>query len=149
MIPQALVNVEGLRQLNCDKQRGVYFLIRASEVVYVGLSKNAVLRVQAHTNKDFDDVLFLPVKSGSLEDIERKFIELLRPKYNVKMCIVSRRSVAPPVVMPKLVSYRLTSKTMAYINLLAAHLGMNKTSVIAAAVLLLAKREKLNLKERN
>lgn len=46
----------------------------------------------------------------------------------------------------KLVSYRMNTKVLESIELLAAHLGMNKTSVIAYCIMIVVKREKLKAK---
>jgi hypothetical protein len=62
---------------------GVYFLLSDSEVVYVGKTTNLTTRVLSHSaQKDFDAVYYLPVKISELNDVERKYIKQLDPKYN-------------------------------------------------------------------
>jgi predicted DNA-binding protein len=45
----------------------------------------------------------------------------------------------------KLVSFRMSIRILALIDALSAQLGMNKTSVIAEAIRILAKREKVKV----
>lgn len=63
---------------------GVYFLIDDFDtVVYVGQSINVAARVSAHvSDKNFKRAVYLPVPMGNLDDVERAFIQALRPHYN-------------------------------------------------------------------
>jgi hypothetical protein len=65
---------------------GVYFLLLAEEVVYVGQSRNIVARIHQHIDdlvKDFDRVLYLPCPPGLLDYFESRLIKVMRPRYNV------------------------------------------------------------------
>lgn len=62
---------------------GVYFLIKGSEVVYVGQSTNVMGRLTGHLRgKDFDRFAFLNCPKSQLLDIESRYIAALKPKHN-------------------------------------------------------------------
>lgn len=83
-VPHALSAVMGLREFRPDIFCGVYFLCLRGQVIYVGQSNNVVVRASSHKqDKKFDRVLFLRVPLSALDEIEQKFIELLRPPLNV------------------------------------------------------------------
>lgn len=61
----------------------VYFLLDNIEIVYVGQSINLPGRLTQHTlDKNFNRALYLPVVKENLLNVERFFIEHLKPKYN-------------------------------------------------------------------
>lgn len=65
---------------------GIYFLIDGQEVVYVGQSMNLPLRIHQHrraNEKKFDRFTVYPCPAKLLDKIERHYIQLLRPKYNL------------------------------------------------------------------
>jgi len=63
---------------------GVYFLIRAGEIVYVGKSQNVLLRLAKHRNngKKFDAYNVFHCKQEELDRYERLYITALMPIEN-------------------------------------------------------------------
>ena len=52
-------------ELKRDGTRGIYFLIKGRNVVYVGQSENCEHRINSHANdKDFDRYFIFPVGNG-------------------------------------------------------------------------------------
>ena len=68
------------------KAKGIYFLIKDNEIVYVGKSTNVFSRVTAHTyGKDFDSFnyeLYPDYSKNELLEIESEYIAKFTPKYN-------------------------------------------------------------------
>ena len=65
--------------------RGIYFLLKDNEIVYVGQSDNVMKRISAHIVADekmFDSYCVLPVKEGDLNDIEARYIWEFAPRHN-------------------------------------------------------------------
>lgn len=64
---------------------GVYFLLRANRVVYVGQSQSVYERILRHIRdgtKDFDSYAWIEEPPNRLDIIETQYIEALRPEYN-------------------------------------------------------------------
>lgn len=61
---------------------GVYFLILNKKVVYVGQSKNILVRICAHKDKKFDSFAFLTCRENEMDIIESLYIHLLQPEQN-------------------------------------------------------------------
>jgi hypothetical protein len=86
--PPALADLRDLCLLGTGGMvSGVYFLCKGDQVVYVGQSGTVVVRIASHIAercKDFDHgrVFFLPCPKDQLFAVERRYIELLRPRYN-------------------------------------------------------------------
>jgi hypothetical protein len=86
--PLALANIGGLCLLSLGGMvTGIYFLCKDDQVVYVGQSNRVVARIASHIGegrKDFDHerVYFLPCPLASLNELERRYIDLLKPRYN-------------------------------------------------------------------
>jgi hypothetical protein len=74
------------RAIDYKRMSGVYFLVRAARVVYVGQSVNVVARIATHLadpKKTFERVAFLPVDDpGMLTPVEQFFIFTLDPPLN-------------------------------------------------------------------
>ena len=69
----------------------IYFLIDSGEIVYVGQSTNLALRLNQHKNdKSFNRILYMPIESNRLDEVERFFIEILEPKYNKEPFIANK-----------------------------------------------------------
>lgn len=83
------------RSLPADHLSGVYFLLKADEVVYVGQSVNMYRRVEAHRlqGKDFDRVTYLPAREEVLRELEMVYIHLYRPAQNVLLPSEKRRHI--------------------------------------------------------
>jgi hypothetical protein len=61
----------------------IYFLVKGSEVVYVGQSTSLGQRLATHSgSKEFDRAFYLPVPRASLNELESALIRTLRPKLN-------------------------------------------------------------------
>lgn len=65
---------------------GLYFLISAYEIVYIGQSATDILqRIRQHRldpNKKFSSVFILQCSPADLDQLERRYIERFRPAYN-------------------------------------------------------------------
>tara|TARA_R110002012_G_scaffold306394_1_gene511074 strand:- start:226 stop:921 length:696 start_codon:yes stop_codon:yes gene_type:complete len=78
---------------------GIYFLIKDSEVVYVGQSINVYSRVNTHSqDKDFNKIHVLPCGIEELDDLESAYIHHLHPRLNGR----TARSVRAPIVIDEL-----------------------------------------------
>ena len=84
-VPEDLRDVRHVRRL-MPQPAHVYFLLRQGRVVYVGKSCSLWPgRIHQHIeagDKSFDDVWYLPVDAGSVDEVERAFIRRFRPEYN-------------------------------------------------------------------
>ena len=68
--------------------RGLYFLIRKNEIVYVGQSENVHARVMKHYaegTKKFDSYSYILITSGNLDYIEGEYILEIEPQYNTTL----------------------------------------------------------------
>lgn len=82
-VPSGLIGVEQLYELSPHDQPVVYFLLRRGIIVYVGQSRCLTNRVRQHRDdKTFDRILYLNVPGSQMDEIERQYIEALRPEYN-------------------------------------------------------------------
>lgn len=63
---------------------GVYFLIKNDAVVYVGQSKNVLVRVSKHSinGRDFDSFYMLACEEDALDYVEAHYIRMLDPSGN-------------------------------------------------------------------
>lgn len=64
---------------------GIYFLVRAGVVVYVGQSNYTLNRIATHSRdaeKDFDSVWFMQCGQSQLDALERYWIRVLDPELN-------------------------------------------------------------------
>lgn len=69
-------------------QGGVYFLLNGDEVVFVGESDKLLQRLADHLVSRqfghlFDRYVVLPCSDGLRRPIEREYITLLKPRYNI------------------------------------------------------------------
>ena len=65
----------------------VYFLIKESEIVYVGKSKAFHSRISQHVNdkkKDFDSFKIVPCSTDEMDLLEMFFINHYKPTYNTQ-----------------------------------------------------------------
>jgi len=88
--PNALKLTDGIRKIGISEgiTSGVYFLCKGDDVVYVGKAKQVAVRICTHLaekNKDFDfeGIWFLPVSIERMGMVEREFIRIIKPKYNI------------------------------------------------------------------
>ena len=74
-------------QVPASTSCGVYFLLRHSEIVYVGQSVDVFLRLSKHRRegRDFDAFNFLPCAKEDLDRIEKMYIEAFMPKWNLRI----------------------------------------------------------------
>lgn len=88
-LPTELTGIADLiRPLSLDtlSAAGVYFLIDGSEVVYVGKSVRAASRISHHLDRmKFDRVLLMPCPPEKMIGVERRWINLLKPKHNKRV----------------------------------------------------------------
>ncbi len=92
--------LEGFINVTATLRPGVYALLYAGVVVYIGqASKAPVDRIYAHRSLRsrkapawlpikgmlFDEVHVLPCPTDRLDEVERALIDLYKPKYNVKL----------------------------------------------------------------
>lgn len=95
--------LEGFVNTTAMLRPGVYALVHAGVVVYVGQSVKPLSRVEAHRslwgraqrNKVpgwlpikailFDEVHVMPCRVEQLDEVERALIDLYKPKYNLKL----------------------------------------------------------------
>lgn len=64
---------------------GIYFLVLAGRVVYVGQAVDIGQRIKSHYStreKQFDSAYFVPCDYERLSLLEMQFIHLLQPQYN-------------------------------------------------------------------
>lgn len=95
------VVLEGFINVSVVLRCGVYALVRAGVVVYIGQSKKMLSRIEAHRSNWgrksvpawmpvslrgvlFDEVHVLPCRVEDLDHLERALIELYKPKYNIQ-----------------------------------------------------------------
>lgn len=74
--------MEGFRIPVPPMRSGVYHLVRAGVVVYVGQTENIFSRLGGHRDKDFDDVQFFPCAVAELDAREEEHIARLKPELN-------------------------------------------------------------------
>lgn len=91
LVPRARkrIPVSDFSDLACT---GIYLLLQGDTVVYVGQAKVIRHRVAAHISegfKKFDSVMFVRCDLGSLDRLEREYIQKLLPKYN--QCSLSKQ----------------------------------------------------------
>ena len=73
---QTLLKIQGIEELETIKIRGVYFLCKQGEIVYIGSSHDIANRVKNHPVCRPDQVFFIKVKSGhNLIAIEADYIK--------------------------------------------------------------------------
>lgn len=61
---------------------GVYFLIKDSEIVYIGQSINIAARITSHKDKKFDSVSYVTCKRSELDILESLYIIAYNPVLN-------------------------------------------------------------------
>jgi hypothetical protein len=82
--PAAIAELKGLQRMEYRAERPcVYFLCLGDQVRYVGQTLCLQARLENHRYiKDFDRVYFVDVPKASLGDVERQYIQELRPPDN-------------------------------------------------------------------
>ena len=63
----------------------IYFLIKDDIVVYVGQTKNNLIRPFSHKDKDFNRIEIMTCPENKLDIVEDAFILKYKPKYNKQM----------------------------------------------------------------
>lgn len=96
--------LEGFINVTPVLRSGIYALLHAGVVVYIGQSKKPLSRIEAHRSlwgrkrtpgwlpikgMLFDEVHVLPCRIEDLDVVERAMIDLYKPKYNVKLKLPS------------------------------------------------------------
>lgn len=63
---------------------GIYFLFKDEELVYIGQSTNINKRVHDHIiDKKFNTYTYIQFPKFKLDEMEKKFIRIYSPKYNI------------------------------------------------------------------
>lgn len=90
------INPQDLEKIEIPIYRGIYFLYRNDEIVYIGKSKDISRRIHEHLvrkEKEFDSYKFFKVGGTvNLDEIETHFIRKYRPIYNVNLIGCKRRT---------------------------------------------------------
>jgi hypothetical protein len=85
-IPVVLQSIRHIKQIETSHPCYVYFLLKDSEVVYVGQSSapwpTRILQHIKEETKSFDDVWYLEVDRRSLSEVEQSYIRKFSPIYN-------------------------------------------------------------------
>jgi hypothetical protein len=69
----------------CAKASGIYFLIKGSEVIYVGQSLDMLHRIARHRRegKDFDGYACVECEIDKLDEMEAQYIAAFAPRKNM------------------------------------------------------------------
>lgn len=70
--------------------KGVYFLIKDQDVIYIGQSIHIEKRVKDHCLLGYDSFVLLPCRNR--KRMERKMIKLIRPIHNMSHLVPDRFS---------------------------------------------------------
>lgn len=62
--------------------RGVYILLKGTEPIYIGRSKNIEKRLIGHRHKDYDHYVVIPAKEFRLNWLESMLISVINPQLN-------------------------------------------------------------------
>lgn len=76
----------------------IYFLLQGEEVVYVGQSTSVYARLQIHRanpGKEWDRFYILPTTMEEIDELELRYYQALRPKYNKAVPTPPQRSRCP------------------------------------------------------
>lgn len=97
--PAALAHLSSLAGLAMEFpscEMAVYFLLRGGQVMYVGQSCNLPHRIGHHRNtakndpnRTFDRVFYIPLEGGFLSAIEKEYISLFAPPWNIAGNVLS------------------------------------------------------------
>lgn len=71
----------------------IYFLLDNNVVVYVGQTKQGILRPLSHKDKKYDTIKILYCDEKELNRLEDRYITKYRPKYNKTLNCASRYSL--------------------------------------------------------
>lgn len=75
------------RQPRDVREKGIYFLFKDNQLLYVGKTNAGILRVNSHNDKDFDSYSFLKLDNlteKEILDLETVLIALLDPPLNLQ-----------------------------------------------------------------
>jgi hypothetical protein len=77
-----LTETEIVARADVPTTSGVYFLVKAGRVIYVGQSTNVFARLSAHAAKDWDRMAYVPCDAVMLDRLESLYIHTLNPPLN-------------------------------------------------------------------
>ena len=87
---------------------GVYFLFDGDEMVYIGQSRDILLRLRVHeadATKPFDRWAYVDVPEKDLMDVEARYIRMFQPPYNrTHQVFPRRRHIRPSKTLGKVVA---------------------------------------------
>lgn len=82
-----IIDISSLPLLKIKNIKGIYFLYKNNDIVYIGQTKNLISRLAVHLadkNKDFDSYKFLELPHNmNLNKLERFLIKKFKPEYNI------------------------------------------------------------------
>lgn len=93
------MQIEGFVDISASLRSGVYILVKAGKVVYVGQSKCMLVRAYSHRNTRnnkslpkavqakgiaYDEVHVCPCHPDKIDQFEREMIDLYKPLYNTQ-----------------------------------------------------------------
>jgi hypothetical protein len=78
---------------------GIYFLIKADEVVYVGQSLDTLHRIARHRRegRDFDRYACLECSPSAMDELEAHYIAAFAPRYNMSFGRKSQAASSAPM----------------------------------------------------
>lgn len=78
---EEVLNLPTLKDGVDYKSLYIYFLLRNSEIIYIGISSNILSRIAQHGNKNFDNIKLLEIFEKNLQ-LESDYILKFKPRYN-------------------------------------------------------------------
>lgn len=106
------MRLEGFEDVSAILRGGVYALVHAGRVVYVGKAKCGLPRIAAHRHNRgkklpawagslpkgilFDEVHFMPVHPDRIDEVERQMIDRYRPRLNIALKPPASVKIASP-----------------------------------------------------
>lgn len=81
------ININELNRHEVKRIRGIYFLYKVKELVYIGQSKHILARLCRHLferTKEFDSYSYLEINGNiSLNEVEENLIRKYKPTLNI------------------------------------------------------------------
>jgi len=85
------------------RSTGVYFLIDADEIVYIGQSVNVYARIAQHSDKTFDRYAYIPCEADVMDRLESLYIHCFRPRMNGNFNSTEKSA---PIRLDKLLGFK-------------------------------------------
>lgn len=78
----------------------IYFIVKDGEILYIGQSKNFLVRFMAYKKANYDYIRIIPCKPENLLAYEKRWILRYMPKYNERHLYTSRKFVGKLPIYP-------------------------------------------------